>query len=156
MPLGTTNLEVEFQLCWLFSSSWDAPECTAWPSLKQPGPGEANRGPPQWALSVLCGTSVLCSTSCLGGEWGRRVLNIRATNPTPGSYRRDLIDACSLYSISCWLNICVCFQEEKKSKVYELNHDWLNGHYPFNQGNVHAALLEVSSFPLWELLISVV
>ena len=47
MPLGTTNLEVEFQLCWLFSSSWDAPECTAsWPSLKQPGPGEANRCPP--------------------------------------------------------------------------------------------------------------
>ena len=47
MPLGITNLEVEFQLCWLFSSSWDAPKCTAsWPSLKQPGPGEANRGPP--------------------------------------------------------------------------------------------------------------
>jgi len=33
--------------------------------------------------------------------------------------------------------------EEKKSKVYELNHDLLDGHYPFNQGNVHAALLEV-------------
>ena len=61
-----------------------------------------------------------------------------------------------MYSISCWLNIFVCFQEGKKSKVYELNHDWLDGHYPFNQGNVHAALLEVSSFPLWELLISVV
>jgi len=27
--------------------------------------------------------------------------------------------------------------------VYELNHDLLDGHYPFNQGNVHAALLEV-------------
>jgi len=27
--------------------------------------------------------------------------------------------------------------------VYELNRDWLDGHYPFNQGNVHAALLEV-------------
>ena len=53
MPLGTTNLEVEFQLCWLFSSSWDAPECTAsWPSLKQPGPGEANRGPPAGPIST--------------------------------------------------------------------------------------------------------
>ena len=61
-----------------------------------------------------------------------------------------------MYYISCRLNICVCFQEEKKSEVYELNCDWLDGHYPFNQGNVHAALLEVSSFPLWELLISVV
>ena len=48
---------------------------------------------------VLFSTPVLCSTSCLGGKWGRRVLNIRATNPTPGSYRQALIAACSLYPI---------------------------------------------------------
>ena len=100
MPLGTNNLEVQFQLCWLVSWRRDAPRCRAsWPFLKEPGPGEVNRCP-QWDFSVLGSTSVLRSTPCLGGEWGRRVLNIRATNPTPGSCRRDLIDACSLYEFS--------------------------------------------------------
>ena len=37
--------------------------------------GETNRGP-RWALSVLCSTSVLRSTSCLGAGRPRRVLNI--------------------------------------------------------------------------------
>ena len=80
--------------------------CAGWP-LKQAGqrderscpPGEASRGP-RWALSVLCSTTVLRSTSCLGVEWGRRVLNIRATNPTPESYRRNIINACSLYKVN--------------------------------------------------------
>ena len=68
----------------------------AGPPWSNQAPGELNCGP-RWARSVLRSTTVLRSTPCLGGEWGRRVLNIRATNPTPGSCRRDLIDACSLY-----------------------------------------------------------
>ena len=47
VPMGTNIVKVEFQLGWLFSLSRDAPECRAsWPSSKQPGPGEVNRGPP--------------------------------------------------------------------------------------------------------------
>ena len=46
LPEALNILEVEFQLGWLFSLSLDAPGCRAsWPSSKQPGPGEVNRGP---------------------------------------------------------------------------------------------------------------
>ena len=53
-----------------------------------------NRGP-RPARSALRSTSVLRSTSCLGGEWDVHVLSIRAT---PESYRQNLINACSLYN----------------------------------------------------------
>ena len=87
---GHKKSEVEFQLrrCAFLESG-----CTQVQTWS--GPGEANRGP-RWALSVLCSAPVLRSTSCLGGEWGVQVLSIRATNPTSGSYRQALIDACSL------------------------------------------------------------
>ena len=69
----------------------------AGPPWSNQAPGELNCGPRR-ARSVLRSTSVPRSTSCLGGEWAVQVLNIRATNPTPDSYRRNLINACSLYA----------------------------------------------------------
>ena len=80
----------------------------AGPPRSNQAPGELNRGP-RWARSVLRSTPVLRSTSCLGGEWGVHVLIFRATNPTPESCRRTLINACSLY--------CTCHRDSVPHSV---------------------------------------
>ena len=92
---GHKKSEVEFQLC---RCAFPEPGCTQVQSW--PGPSESNSSPPGGPYqyhAVPCSTTVLRSTSCLGGEWVRRVLNIRATNPTPECYRRNRINTCSLY-----------------------------------------------------------
>ena len=67
------------------------------------GPGEGNRGSPVGPISTVHDIVQYMYNSTPQhvvpeGRVGRRVLNIRATNPTPESHRRILINAghCSL------------------------------------------------------------